>query len=29
VETETPAPPRLSGTALIVEDNLITPWLPR
>jgi CheY-like chemotaxis protein len=23
VETETPAPPRLSGTALIVEDNLI------
>ena len=23
LETETPAPPRLSGTALIVEDNLI------
>jgi light-regulated signal transduction histidine kinase (bacteriophytochrome) len=23
VETDTPAPPRLSGTALIVEDNLI------
>ena len=23
METETPAPPRLSGTALIVEDNLI------